>query len=86
LIRQPHGERGRQSGLPDQLHVERRGQAEVQRLAHDVRRQKIKHGAREIRGSSRARKPAHIIFRRRVAGLERNQNVRVARPMTPLVL
>ena len=35
---------------PDDLHVERRGQAEIQDLADDVRRQELKTGRRKGRG------------------------------------
>ena len=41
--------------VADDLHVQRRRQAEIQRLAHNVGRQKIKHACREIRGSARMR-------------------------------
>ena len=79
LIRQPHGERAVFDLVgADDLHVKRRGQAEVERLAHNVRRQKINHHAGKFAAQPRAQ-PPHIIRRGRVAGLERNQNVRVAR-------
>ena len=53
LLRESHGD-GVVGGLvaADDLHVERRGQAEIQRLADDVRRQKIKQSCRETRGST----------------------------------
>ena len=63
----------------DDLNVKRRGQTKVQRLADNVGGQKIKHIAREIAVQNLAQ-PANIIFRRRVAVVQRNQNVRVARP------
>ena len=40
---------------PGDLNIERRRQAEIQRLADDVRGQEIKGRARETRGSARAR-------------------------------
>ena len=80
FIGEPRGD-GAVVGLvaADHLHVERRGQAEVQGLADNVRGQEIKHGARELAVQSRAQ-AAHVIFRGRVAGFERDEHVRVGRP------
>ena len=62
---------------PDDLHVERRGQAEVERLTHDVGREEIKHRAGELAVEARAQ-TAGVFRRRGVAGLERDHDVRVA--------
>ena len=51
----------------DNLHVKGRGQAEIQRLAHDVRRQEINHRAGKFAIQAFAQF-ADVTFRRRVAG------------------
>ncbi len=80
LLRELHGD-GMAGGLiaSDDLHVERRGQTEIQRLAYDVRRQKIKSRAGKLTVQPLAQL-ADVIFRRRVAGFELHEYVRVSRP------
>ena len=48
--------------VPDDLHVDRRGQAEIQNLADDVGRQKVEARCRETPAADSARSCAHVLL------------------------
>src|SRR5258708_5232913 len=63
----------------DDLDIEWRRQAEIQSLTDDVGRQEVKQIAGKLL-VQRVAQATNVNFRGLVAGIERNQNVRVARP------
>ncbi len=71
--------------MPHNLHIQRRRQAEIQRLTHDVRRQKVN----QCSGKFAVQNPAQLvdIFIRRgpVAGLQLHHRMSASPgPITPL--
>ena len=66
--------------VPDELHVDRRGQAEIQDLAHDVGGLEEELDAREIAAAASARSCRDVIRRSAwCSGVQRDEDVRVGR-------